>query len=217
MDGIHDLGGKEGFGPIAVTAEDPAFPEAWEGRAYAMVQTVGDPGSTIDWFRNVIELMPPAAYLTEPYFQKWQFVQLIELIQSGLLSFDEVVTGRTDRPGAPAAPRGLTEVLQDEHDKFCSFERSASNPPAFRVGQRVRTRRHMPAIHTRLPAYARDCEGEVIAHHGAHVLPDRNARGEETAEHLYTIAFAAPELWGDWADPRDDVTLDLWESYLVRP
>ena len=73
----------------------------------------------------------------------------------------------------------------------------------------------MTAGHTRLPAYARDCIGDVIAHHGSHALPDAGARGEEVGEHLYTVRFNALELWGDDANPNDDVTLDLWECYLV--
>jgi nitrile hydratase len=28
------------------------------------------------------------------------------------------------------------------------------------------------------------------------------------------VVFAATELWADVEDPRDEVTLDLWQSYL---
>ncbi|MEL6119766.1 MAG: nitrile hydratase subunit beta [Pseudomonadota bacterium] len=215
MDGIHDLGGKQGFGSITVTEDEPAFPEAWEGRAYGLVQSVGDPGSTIDWFRHIVELMPPAAYLTEPYFQKWQYVQIIELIQAGKLSMDEVLSGQASKPGNPASKRSLDKVLAIIHDKNHSFEHEIDAGPAFALNQRVHTKRHMTAGHTRLPAYARDSLGDVIAHHGSHALPDAGARGEEKAEHLYTVRFTAAELWGDEANPNDDVTLDLWESYLV--
>lgn len=215
MDGIHDLGGREGFGPVAVSTDDPAFAAPWEGRACAMVQSVGAPGSSIDRFRSLVELMPPAAYLTEPYFQKWLLVHMVELIDAEMLSRDELLSGKTDRPAPPAPPRPLAQVLQDERAMFCSFARPVPDPPAFAVGQTVRTRRHMRTTHTRLPAYARDCQGEIIARHGAHILPDESARGTEKAEHLYTLRFTAAELWGAPANPRDDVTLDLWESYLV--
>jgi nitrile hydratase len=215
MDGIHDLGGRQGFGPIAVTDNDPAFPEEWEGRAYAMVQSVGDPGSTIDWFRHIVELLPPDAYMTEPYFQKWQFVQLIELLQTGMIELDEVLGKKPVSSATPATPKSLDEILGVIHDKNYSFERDPGAEPRFAVGDRVRTKRHMHEGHTRLPGYARDCSGVVIACHGGHALPDAGARGEHVGEHLYTVCINAREMWGDDANPRDEVTLDLWESYLV--
>lgn len=214
MDGVHDLGGREGFGPITVTTDEPAFHEDWEGRVYGMVQSVGPEAGSIDWFRNLVELMPPAAYLNEPYFQKWHFVHLVEMIQGGMVSRDEVLTGKTARPAPPAEAMDVDRVLARIHTKERSFACPVAEPPAFAAGQAVRTQRQMPASHTRLPLYARDRVGEVIAHHGAHVLPDDSARGIERGEHLYTVRFDATELWGAAADPRDDVTIDLWESYL---
>ena len=87
----------------------------------------------------------------------------------------------------------------------------------FRVGQRVRARNLHPPGHTRLPRYARGHAGVVEAHHGAHVFPDTNAHGKgESPHHLYTVRFAAQELWGPDASPRDSVSLDLWEPYLER-
>jgi hypothetical protein len=80
----------------------------------------------------------------------------------------------------------------------------------------VRTHDRMPSGHTRLPRYARGASGTVIAHRGCHLLPDEGAKGREVGDHLYTVSFAAPELWGAEANPRDTVALDLWESYLVR-
>lgn len=215
MDGVHDLGGKQGFGPIAVTTQEPAFPEDWEGRAYGLVQSVGDPGSTIDWFRHIVELMPPDAYLTEPYFQKWQYVQIIELIQAGTLTMDEVLSSQATTPTASKTALSLNDIMDIIHDKNHSFAKEVTTPSQFAVGQIVRTRRHMHEGHTRLPAYARDREGVIIDHHGAHALPDAGAKGEDIGEHLYTVRFAASELWGAEANPNDDVTLDLWESYFV--
>jgi nitrile hydratase len=47
------------------------------------------------------------------------------------------------------------------------------------------------------------------------VLPDASAHGKgDMPQHLYTVRFAARELWGERASPRDSVHLDLWESYL---
>ena len=92
--------------------------------------------------------------------------------------------------------------------------------PKFAVGAAVRTRR--PARntlvadgHTRLPGYAAGVTGRVLRCHGCHVLPDANAHGlGERPEPLYTVAFAAGDLWGQAEAPGDTVTCDLWESYL---
>ena len=106
-------------------------------------------------------------------------------------------------------------MLRINSNADVSFETEALTEPAFAVNQSVRTRRHMPSNHTRLPRYARDRRGTIIAHHGCHALPDEGAKGNHVGEHLYTVCFAAAELWGPEANPRDTVTLDLWESYLV--
>ena len=71
--------------------------------------------------------------------------------------------------------------------------------------------------HTRLPAYVRGRVGVIHAHHGAHVLPDASARGEERPEHLYSVAFSADALWPEASGRAEKVFLDLWESYLERP
>jgi nitrile hydratase len=74
-----------------------------------------------------------------------------------------------------------------------------------------------PTGHTRLPRYLRGCEGEVVRHHGSHVFPDTNALGKgENPQHLYTVRFAARELWGSKAPANDCMHADLWESYLVQ-
>ena len=38
MDGVHDLGGREGFGPIVDKADDKPFHADWEMRAFGMKQ-----------------------------------------------------------------------------------------------------------------------------------------------------------------------------------
>jgi nitrile hydratase subunit beta len=69
--------------------------------------------------------------------------------------------------------------------------------------------------HTRLPRYARGKKGAVVRCHGIFVFPDTNAHflGEQP-QHLYSVQFAARELWGEDSSPRDSVYVDLWDSYL---
>lgn len=217
MDGIHDLGGVEGFGPVPVKSGDKDFRdlEDWEKRAFALNWSPIAPGSTIDWFRHGLERMVPADYLAFSYFQKWCTNDLIRMLDNGTITLEDVKRGHVENPVAPPPSMTVEEAVADVAASAFSFERHTLQRPAFAVGDTVKARRHINANHTRLPRYVRGLEGAVLAHHGAHVLPDRNAEGVEVPEHLYTIGFRAVTLWGEGSDPRDDVTLDLWESYLV--
>ena len=87
----------------------------------------------------------------------------------------------------------------------------------FEVGDSVKVKLAMRAMHTRLPGYARGRAGLIDAHHGMHILPDASARGERRKEHLYTVAFIASELWPEATDRKDKIYVDLWESYLESP
>jgi nitrile hydratase beta subunit len=215
MDGIHDLGGKQGYGPIDTVQGDPAFHHDWERRMWALARSGIAQGITIDWFRHGLERMVPTDYLSFVYLNKWCTNYLMLLIDNGAVTLDEVNAGHVERPGDRAAPKSLDDILAANRAGCRSFAAEPVGPARFSVGDAVLTHRLMHDGHTRLPAYARSARGRVIAHHGGHLFADDGARGIERGEHLYTIAFAAPELWGEGADPRDQVMLDLWESYLV--
>jgi nitrile hydratase len=87
--------------------------------------------------------------------------------------------------------------------------------PRFQTGQRVRARNINPVGHTRLPRYARGRLGVIDRDHGVFVFPDTNAHylGEKP-QHVYSVRFAARELWGQQAAQQDSVYLDLWDDYL---
>ena len=81
----------------------------------------------------------------------------------------------------------------------------------------VRTRNINPVGHTRLPRYARAKSGVIDRDHGIFVFPDTAAHDlGEKPQHVYSVRFAARELWGDQAKPQDSVYLDLWDDYLER-
>jgi nitrile hydratase len=95
--------------------------------------------------------------------------------------------------------------------------RDAAVAPRFKVKQRVRARNIHPAGHTRLPRYARGKLGTIIRDHGVFVFPDTNALFQgEKPQHVYSVRFAARELWGEQASPRDAVYIDMWDDYLER-
>ncbi len=218
MDGVHDLGGKEGFGPIDVSAPD--FRHDWERRQWALSKMIdaGPLVPSLDAWRHGVELMPPAVYLSVPYFEKWCLQALHLLVKAAGVTVEEVAAhvGRAPGPGvaAPGAVRDLAGALAAVRANEAFFDLEPAQSARFAPGDRVRTARAGHSGHTRLPAYARAAVGEIVAHHGGHVFPDASAEGEEVGHHLYTVRFAATELWGAGADARDSVLLDLWEPYL---
>lgn len=218
MDAIHDLGGMQGFGPIPMEgdAKDFAALETWEKRMWALSRSGIVKGMTVDWFRHTLERMVPADYLAFPYFKKWCSTYLVLLLDNGDVTLDEVARGHVDVPLPPAAGKTADEILAFNAGAATKFDGPSSSAPAFAVGQAVRTLRlPPPGAHSRLPRYARGVQGTIVAQHGAHVVPERSAEGQHVYQALYTVVFSARELWGGEANPHDDVTLDLWESYLV--
>lgn len=215
MDGVHDLGGLEGFGPIPVDHEHQAFQHGWEGRQWALDRVALADDWTIDWWRHVLERLPPQVYLTIPYFEKWTLTNLACLVDSGVFTIDEILAGHTDKRGSARAAKSVDEVLAENRASAHSFRVEIDVAPRFAVGDAVRTLRQVSSDHTRLPRYARGGVGAIIDQNGAHPLPDKSAKGEQAPQHLYTVAFTARELWGAEAAEADTVRLDLWESYLV--
>ncbi len=215
MNRPHDIGGETGHGPIDVAA--PEFAHDWERRMWALSKNTGASAGTIDWWRCVLEQLPPEVYRTIPYFEKWCLTAMVTFISAGDFTPAEAVSGRSEHRQSPPAPSGIPGALERLRANEVSFSRPIEAKPAFALSEAVRTVPHITARHTRLPRYAQGCMGRVLAHHGGHVFADASARGESEVQHLYTIEFDATELWGDAADARDSVTLDLWESYLVRP
>lgn len=215
MDGVHDLGGKQGFGPIDVTGGDAQFHHDWEKRMWGMARAGILSNLTIDWFRHGLERMKPADYLSNAYFDKWCANYMMIYVDNEQATMEEVLAGKVTVAEPPAAPKTLDEIIEAQKGGHISFEIPIDAAPTYAVGDEVTTKRFMPVNHTRLPAYARNARGTIVAHHGSHALPDAGALGEHVGEHLYTVSFPATELWGDEADPRDTVMLELWESYFV--
>jgi nitrile hydratase len=216
MNGVHDLGGMHGFGPIPIEADEPLFHAPWEARVLALTLAMGAWGRwTIDASRFARESIPGPAYLAMTYYERL-LAGLSALIgQAGLATPQEIVSGKP-LPGVGAAEPPLRaarvpEVLARGGPTLRATDRDARFVP----GARVRARNLNPPGHIRLPRYARGKVGVIVRDHGAHVLPDTNAHGlGENPEHLYGVRFEGRELWGEAG--RDPVYLDLWERYLER-
>lgn len=218
MNGAHDMGGVDGFGPVIPEPNEPVFHGEWERRVLAMTLAMARPGGwNIDMSRFAREDRSPADYLNKTYYQIW-LVGLERLMQErGLVMPDEIEAGRMLHP--PKA--GVAVLPSNDVDAMlrrgAPTERAATSTPLFAIGDRVRARNIHPAGHIRLPRYVRGHVGVVELLHGAHVFADSNARGAgENPQQLYTVRFTGPELWGERADPRTAVSVDAWESYLER-
>jgi len=217
MNSIHDMGGMHGLGPVVPETNEPVWHTSWESRVFAMNMALGAWRRwNIDAGRHVLERMPAADYLRASYYEKWLYGAFRKALQFGLITRAEAETGQPD-PSAPTATPPLAaarvaEIMAAGRPTIRIVER----PPAFAIGAAVRTRNIHPSTHTRLPRYARDKNGIVAARRGAHVFPDTNAQFQgENAQELYTVAFKARDLWGEAANPRDTVCIDLWEDYLA--
>lgn len=213
----HDVGGKSTTKPIDVQEDEAPFKAAWEGRAWGINEALeGHPGWTLDWWRHIRELIPAEDYLTRPYFDQWMQVYAAMMVDSGVASVAEIARGKAEGPNpAFGKPMGAADVAKiSRHTK--DFRRPAAKPAAFAVGDKVLTKTIGGNAHTRLPGYAMGKPGIVQAYHGNHLLPDAGALGREQAEPLYSIVFAAADLWPEGKGKRDRVFIDLWESYLER-
>ena len=219
MNGIHEMGGMHGFGPIQREANEPVFHHAWEGRVYGISMGVSLP--VPGGFRYAIERMEPAHYLASSYYEKWLYIQTQGLIESGVLTQEELdsrVEHFRHHPNATPPQRNDPELVQRVLADLCApqpLRRKADLQPAFGVGDAVKARNRHPVGHTRLPRYARGMRGIVARYHGIHDIPDTVPPGEAARpQPVYSVRFEAGELWGESAEPNCAVYLDMWESYL---
>ncbi len=218
MNGIHDMGGMHGMGPIRPEHDEPVFHARWEARVFAMVRAMGAWGKwNIDASRHQRELIPPAQYLRMSYYEKWLAGLLELMVKKGLVTREEIATGRASAPALEAQPALPAGKVAPFTAKGSPASRPLSTAPQFQPGDIIRTRNIHPVGHTRLPRYARAKRGVIDRVHGAFVFPDTNAAFQgESPQYLYSVRFCARDLWGDQAAARDSVYLDLWESYFER-
>ena len=169
----------------------------------------------LDTFRYEQENTPPAEYLRMSYYERWLASLTELLVKSGMATRAEIESG-TPQAGLPkATPPVTAETVPAMIARGLPASRELPVAARFKAGQRVRGRNINPIGHTRLPRYARGKLGTVERDHGVFVFPDTNAHflGEKP-QHLYSVRFAARELWGEQAAPRDAVYVNLWDDHL---
>src|SRR4051812_6945439 len=203
MDGVHDLGGRQGFGRIRYRAGAPAFHAAWEKRVNALYGMAVRRGIfNMDEYRHGIERMSPRHYLSASYYERSLTSLATLCVDKGVVPLAELEqrAGGTFPIAQPAAP-GRGNV--------------AGRAP-FVPGDRVRVRDDHVAGHVRMPAYIRGRTGVVVGVSPAYPFPDAHAHGVAADdEPTYDVRFRADELWPGAAEPAL-VHVGVFESYLER-
>jgi nitrile hydratase len=205
MDGIHDLGGMSGFGPVEIERNEPTFHEPWEARAFAL-NTLGIRlgAYNVHEYRHAVERIDPARYLAASYYERWFTAVATLLVEKGVVTRAELEARAGGgfplaRPAAHVRPIRVTP----------------SALPRFAKGDAVRVRDIHPAGHTRVPRYVRGKRGVVVRASRAFEFPDLAGHALPAhLEHAYHVEFDARELWSDAAESGGTVVVDLWESYL---
>ena len=217
MNGVHDMGGMQGFGKVEPEPNEPVFHASWEKRVLAMQRALRSTGAwNIDMSRDALERLPAKVYLAASYYERWVLGMENNAREKGLIDADEMAARHALRPGKLVA-RSMTKNEIDQVFVRGSFNRPPSRQARFKVGDRVRTKNINPPTHTRLPRYARDRLGVIEAVRGCHVFPDSvTTGGGENPQWLYTVAFDGRELWGADADPTITVSVEAFEPYIER-
>jgi nitrile hydratase subunit beta len=208
VDGVHDLGGLDGFGPVEYEKTEPYFAEEWERRAFRLmmgwITTQAPPGGR---FRHSMERMAPAHYLSSPYYEHWLTGATTMAVDAGFTTQEELERRAGGHFPLSHPDRG---VLPDDLTPHTT--------PRYAVGDEVRVRAWHPPGHTRAPRYVQGKRGTIVRSDGAHDIDDIAAHGGgSVADPLYSVRFTSRELWGEAGADGDVMHVDLFERYLEDP
>lgn len=203
MDGMHDLGGKQGFGAVRYALDAVAFHAPWEKRVNALYAYAVKLGIfNMDEYRHAIERMEPRHYLTASYYER-SLTSLASLcVEKGLVTREELERRAGGSfPLATPPGAGRTNVATRER---------------FQPGDRVRVRSDYVPGHVRMPGYIRGKAGTVVSESPPYPFPDAHAHSVEAAdEPTYDVRFRSQDLWPESSDPAL-VHVGVFQSYLER-
>jgi nitrile hydratase len=217
MDGIHDLGGMQGFGPVEDQgADEPPFHHPWEGRVHGMMISLGANRALPGSFRYAIERMGAVQYLTTSYYEHWMAAIETLLDEQGVVSRGTLAQ-RIEQGRAEPEQRLDPELAQRAKTALTAPSKRVWRGPdhRFTVGQKVRAKKDATTHsgHTRCPRYVRDVVGVIERLCPLEPLPEGLPTRDIQPVPLYTVCFHSHDLWGEDAE---DFTLriDLVEPYL---
>jgi nitrile hydratase subunit beta len=203
MDGMHDLGGKEGFGPVRRAEGAAVFKAAWEPQANALYSLAVRLGIfNMDEYRYAIERMEPRHYLAAGYYERSLTGFATLCVEKGVVSRDELESLAEgsfplSRPSAEGRPN--------------AFPRES-----FKIGDRVRVKNKFVSGHVRMPGYIRGKIGIVVAESPPYPFPDAAAHNLQAQDELtYDVRFKTEDLWPQAAD-QATVHVGVFQSYLEK-
>ena len=203
MDGMHDLGGRQGFGPVRYTPNAPVFHQDWEKRVNALYSLAVKRGIfNMDEYRHAIERMEPRHYLAASYYERSLTSLATLCVEKGVFSRVELEQrAQGSFPLALALGPGRSNARDRE---------------PFKLGDKVSVRTEHVSGHVRAPGYVRGKCGVVVGISPAYPFPDAHAHGVRADdEPTYDVGFQAQDLWPDAAEAAM-VHVGIFESYLVR-
>jgi nitrile hydratase subunit beta len=203
MDGMHDLGGKQGFGRIRYELNAKVFHEPWEMRANALYSLAVKLGLfNMDEYRHAIERMEPRHYLTASYYERSLTSLATLCVEKGVFTLHELERGSGGSfPLALSSAGGRTNVAGRDH---------------FNIAEKVRVRSDYVPGHVRMPAYIRGKCGVVVGVSPLYPFADAHAHGVQSDdEPTYDVRFQSQDLWSNDSDSAL-IHVSVFESYLER-
>ncbi|WPB55576.1 nitrile hydratase subunit beta [Xylophilus sp. GOD-11R] len=202
MDGIHDLGGRQGFGKVSHENHE-AFHEYWEKKINAITgRLVGQHVYNMDEYRHAIERMDPRHYMAASYYERVYTAVVTLCVEKGIFTAAELdaAAGEHVPLALPARP-GRT---------------APAELPALAIGDRVRVKTDLVGGHVRMPAYIRGKTGRIVGQSPAYPYPDAAAHGLASERQCtFDVCFDATELWPDAAEPAE-VHVGVFHGYLEK-
>jgi nitrile hydratase subunit beta len=200
VDGIHDLGGKQGFGQVQYPS--PPHDETWEPlvralSAFAMRKHIYN----MDEFRHAIERMAPCDYLTAPYYERHLTAVATLLVEKDFVTREELeaLVPGAFRLAGPIGPGRLP-----------------SPPQSFEIGEKVRVKNEFVSGHVRMPAYIRGKVGVVVRVSPLYPFPDAAGHSMQApVEPTYDVRFRSQDLWPDSCDEALN-HVGVFQSYLEK-
>ena len=211
----HDMGGEPGLGAIDWEVDEPIFHGEWEKRALALTVGMGFAGKwNLDISRHSRERLPFDFYRSSSYYQIWLAALQSLMIERGLVTAEEIKTGKMSVPALPIKHLVTGGEMSAALAAGGPVSRDVDFSANYKIGDEVRTLAVKPGDHTRLPGYLVGKSGKIASIHGCHVFPDSNSREEgENPQWLYSVAFDARHVFGDAAEA-NSIMVDCWEPYL---
>jgi nitrile hydratase beta subunit len=200
MDGMHDLGGKEGFGQINYPQQ--SHDETWEPLARALsALAVQKKIYNMDEYRHAIERMAPVHYLSAPYYERVLTAAATLYVEKGVITAKE-----------------LADQVEGMFPLSKPIGPGRLNAPAqkFRIGEIVQVKNEFVSGHVRMPGYIRGKQGVVVAESPPYPFPDAAAHNlPVTEEPTYDVRFRSTELWPDASDEAF-IHVGVFQSYLTK-